>query len=102
MIIEFLKMGLIYGRIKDESNGIFSLNLNKEKKSGSFTILKVKIKSQGNLSSQRNTAIFEISDQYYFMRDFLNYGDSLDIKYLIITVLFIIIWKLLIEKKKKK
>jgi len=36
------------------------------------------------------------------MRDFLNYGDSLDIKYLIITVLFIIIWKLLIEKKKKK
>ena len=60
--IEFLKMGLIYGRIKDESKGIFALNLNKEKKSGSFTIMKVKINSRGNLSSQRNTAIFEISD----------------------------------------
>jgi len=36
------------------------------------------------------------------MRDFLNYGDTLDIKYLVITVLFIIIWKLVIEKKIKK
>lgn len=36
------------------------------------------------------------------MRDFLNYGDTLDIKYLFITVLFIIIWKLVIEKKIKK
>ena len=36
------------------------------------------------------------------MRDFLNYGDTLDIKYLVITVLFIIIWKLIIEKKLKK
>lgn len=35
------------------------------------------------------------------MRDFLNYGDTLDIKYLVITVLFIIIWKLVIEKKIK-
>ena len=36
------------------------------------------------------------------MRDFLNYGDTLDINYLVITVLFIIIWKLVIEKKIKK
>lgn len=36
------------------------------------------------------------------MRDFLNYGDTLDIKYLVITVLFIIVWKLVIEKKIKK
>ena len=36
------------------------------------------------------------------MRDFLNYGDTLDIKYLVITVLFIIIWKLIIEKRIKK
>ena len=60
--IEFLKMGLIYGRIRDESKGIFALNLNKEKNQVPFTIMKVKINSQGNLSSQRNTAIFEISD----------------------------------------
>ena len=33
------------------------------------------------------------------MRDFLNYGDSLDIKFLIITILFILIWKIFIEKK---
>ena len=64
--IEFLKMGLIYGRIRDESKGIFALNLNKEKKSGSFTIMKVKINSQGNLSSQRNTAILKFLIQYYF------------------------------------
>ena len=36
------------------------------------------------------------------MRDFLNYGDSLDIRFLIITVIFIIIWKLFIENKIKK
>ena len=36
------------------------------------------------------------------MREFLNYGDSLDIKYLIITICFIIIWKLVIEKRMKK
>ena len=36
------------------------------------------------------------------MRDFLNYGDTLDIKYLVVTVLFIIIWKLFIEKRIKK
>ena len=33
------------------------------------------------------------------MRDFLNYGDSLDIKFLIITVLFLVIWKLFFQKK---
>jgi len=36
------------------------------------------------------------------MRDFLNYGDSLDIRILIVTVLFILIWKFLIEKKQNK
>ena len=33
------------------------------------------------------------------MRDFLNYGDSIDIKFLIFTLLFILIWKFIIEKK---
>ena len=36
------------------------------------------------------------------MRDFLNYGDSLDIRILVVTVLFILIWKFLIEKKQNK
>ena len=36
------------------------------------------------------------------MRDFLNYGDTLDIKFLIVTIIFLIIWKLVIEKKLKK
>lgn len=36
------------------------------------------------------------------MRDFLNYGSSVDIKVLIFTVLFIVIWKLFINKKIKK
>ena len=36
------------------------------------------------------------------MRDFLNYGDSLDIKFLIVTIIFLIIWKFIIEKKFKK
>lgn len=36
------------------------------------------------------------------MRDFLNYGDSLDIKFLIVTIIFLIIWKFIIEKKLKK
>ncbi len=36
------------------------------------------------------------------MRDFLNYGDSLDIKFLIATILFIVIWKIFIEKKINK
>lgn len=36
------------------------------------------------------------------MRDFLNYGDTLDIKFLIVTIIFLIIWKFIIEKKLKK
>jgi hypothetical protein len=36
------------------------------------------------------------------MRDFLNYSDSIDIKYLFVTLIFIIIWKFFIEKKIKK
>ena len=36
------------------------------------------------------------------MRDFLNYGESLDIKFLRITVLFIVIWKIFIEKNHLK
>ncbi len=36
------------------------------------------------------------------MRDFLNYADSIDIKFLIFTLLFIVIWKFIIEKRLKK
>ena len=36
------------------------------------------------------------------MRDFLNYGNSIDIKVLFFTVLFIVNWKLFINKKIKK
>ena len=36
------------------------------------------------------------------MRDFLNYADSIDIKFLIFTLLFIVIWKFVIEKKNKQ
>ena len=36
------------------------------------------------------------------MRDFLNYADSIDIKVLIFTLLFIMIWKFIIEKRLKK
>jgi hypothetical protein len=36
------------------------------------------------------------------MRDFLNYADSIDIKFLIFTLLFIFIWKFIIEKKLNK
>ncbi len=36
------------------------------------------------------------------MRDFLNYGSSIDIKVLIFTVLFIVIWKFFINKKIEK
>lgn len=36
------------------------------------------------------------------MRDFVNYGSSIDIKVLIFTLLFILIWKFIIEKKNKK
>ena len=36
------------------------------------------------------------------MRDFLNYGDSIDIKFLIFTLLVILIWKFIIEKKINK
>ena len=36
------------------------------------------------------------------MSDFLNYGDSIDIKFLIFTLLFILIWKFIIEKKINK
>ena len=36
------------------------------------------------------------------MRDFLNYADSIDIKFLIFTLLFIFIWKFIIEKKNKE
>ena len=35
------------------------------------------------------------------MRDFVNYGSSIDIKVLIFTLLFILIWKFIIEKKNK-
>ena len=36
------------------------------------------------------------------MRDFLNYGNSIDIKVLFLTLAFIIIWKFFIEKKIKR
>jgi hypothetical protein len=36
------------------------------------------------------------------MRDFLNYSDSIDIKLLLFTVLFLIIWKFIIERKINK
>ncbi len=36
------------------------------------------------------------------MRDFLNYADSIDIKLLIFTLLFVIIWKFIIDKKFNK
>ena len=36
------------------------------------------------------------------MRDFLNYADSIDIKFLIFKLLFILIWKFIIEKKINK
>jgi hypothetical protein len=36
------------------------------------------------------------------MRDFLNYGSSIDIKILFLTLAFIIIWKVFIEKNIKK
>ena len=36
------------------------------------------------------------------MRDFLNYADSIDIKFLFFTLLFILIWKFIIERKLKK
>ncbi len=36
------------------------------------------------------------------MRDFLNYGDTLDIKFLFVTIIFLIIWKFIIDKKLKK
>ena len=36
------------------------------------------------------------------MRDFLNYADSIDIKFLIFTLLFILIWNFNIEKKINK
>lgn len=35
------------------------------------------------------------------MRDFLNYGDSLDISLLIFTLIFILIWKFFIQKRKQ-
>ncbi len=60
--IQLLKRGLIYGTIKGPNRGVFSLNLDKEKKSGSFTILKVNINDEGGLSSERNTTIFEITN----------------------------------------
>ncbi|GEM_PF-1214675 len=36
------------------------------------------------------------------MRDFLNYDSSIDIKVLFLTIAFIVIWKVFIEKKIKK
>ena len=36
------------------------------------------------------------------MRDFLNYGSSIDIRVFILTLAFIIIWKFFIEKKIKR
>ena len=36
------------------------------------------------------------------MRDFLNYTDSIDIRLLFLTLLFLIIWKFIIEPKIKK
>ena len=60
--IEFIKKGMIAGRIDFKDNSIFSLNIDKEKKIGTLTSLKAEVNEEGVSLNKRETTTFIIED----------------------------------------
>lgn len=60
--LDFLKQGIVSGKIKFSNNGLFSLSIDKEQKIGTLTTLE-SIKSNDSIAlSQRKTTTFKILD----------------------------------------
>lgn len=60
--VEFIKKGIISGRIDFKENSIFSLNIDKEKKIGTLTSLKAEVNEEGVSLNKRETTTFIIED----------------------------------------
>ena len=58
--IEFIKKGIIAGRISFKDRAIFSLNIDLEKRTGTLTLLEVKVNNEGVELNSRNTTTFLI------------------------------------------
>ena len=60
--IEFIKKGIVAGRINFKERAIFSLNLDLEKRTGTLTSLEVEVSEDGVELSKRKTTTFIIED----------------------------------------
>ena len=60
--LEFIKKGIIAGRISLQDRAIFSLNINLEKKMGTLTLLEVEVDDDGGESIKRKTTTFTIEE----------------------------------------
>ena len=60
--IEFIKKGIVSGRINFKERAIFSLNLDLEKKTGTLTYLEVEVNEEGVELIRRNTTTFIIEN----------------------------------------
>ena len=60
--IEFIKKGIVAGRINFKERAIFSLNLDLEKKTGTLTSLEVEVNEDGVELNKRKTTTFIIED----------------------------------------
>ena len=60
--IEFLKKGIVAGRISLKDRALFSLNIDLEKKMGTLTSLEVEVNEEGVESNKRMTTTFLVKD----------------------------------------
>jgi len=60
--IEFIKKGIVAGRINFKERAIFSLNLDLEKRTGTLTSLEVEVSEEGVELNKRKTTTFIIED----------------------------------------
>ena len=89
--VEFIRKGIIVGRIDYKEKALFSLNLDLEKKIVILNTLEIDLDKEGlDFNKRKKQPLLKLKID---MRDFQNYVDSIDIKFLIFTLLFIIIWK---------
>jgi len=60
--IEFLKKGIVAGKISFKDRAIFSLNIDSEKKMGTLTSLEVEVNKEGVEVNTRKTTTFLIKE----------------------------------------
>ena len=60
--LDFLKNGIVSGRVLYENNTFYSLSIEKDKKIGTLTTLEFATDKDGEQTSKRNTTTFLIVD----------------------------------------